>query len=134
MEFEWDDQEMLACQEMFNGLEPEDRIVMSHYELARATEQKDSAVWKRFITEPRVSQWIDSEMEIFKSSQMKKVIGNANEYGRSVGAAQMITALNKTMETTKRKDGPVFIYSYVPLSSREIGVDNAQVLPRDIFE
>ena len=134
MNFEWEDQEMLACQEMFNQLDPEDRIVMSHYELARATEQKDSAVWKQFITEPRVAQWIDSEMTIFKESQMKKVIGSASEYGRSVGAAQMITALNKTMDNTKRKDGPVFIYSYVPLSNREQGVANTEQLGRDIFE
>ena len=62
------------------------------------------------------------------------MIKNADSNERSYGAAQMLNALNKTFDTDVEKEGPLFIYSYVPLHEREQGIPNTQQIDRDVFE
>lgn len=135
MDFEWDDPVMQQCQDIYNCLEPHDRLFMNHYELAQQDASvPDANTWKRFITDRRVSEWINEELTIFTQAQQRKLIKDATTNNRSVGAGQMINALGKTLENnTAIKDGPVFIYTSVPLNVREQGLSNVRELARDIF-
>lgn len=128
MNFEFDDNELTLCQEAFNRMAPEDRLFMTHYEFAKQTTVRDSALWKKFLLDSRVSDWINQELTLFKSAQLRKLVKDATKNDRSVGAAQMLNALNKTLENESIKDGPVFIYSYVPLNERELNAPNAHVI------
>ena len=128
------DIEMLECWEAYEKLDPEDRLSMSHIELARYSEVEDREAWKRFLSLPVISDFISEEMRIFTQSQTRKLISTAVENDRSTGAAQMISALSKTMEDTGSKNnGQIFIYSYVPLNVNEAVAPNTQVEGRDIF-
>ena len=134
MNFEFENKELQQCLVMFNSLPPEERLFMTHYELAQNTRIKDSAIWKEFLLDMRVSDWINQELTLFKSAQLRKLVKDATKNDRSVGAAQMLNALNKTLENESTKDGPVFIYSYVPLNERELNAPNAHILGGDVSE
>ena len=85
-------------------------------------------MWKRFLTHPQVAEWIAEEVETLRKVQMRKVIRNASDNERSVGAAQMMNALAKVSETTQAKEGNIFIYAYVPLNDREQNAPNTYTL------
>lgn len=134
MNFEFNDEELATCQAEFNRLEPEDRLFMTHYELAKESGIPDSQAWKRFLMETRVANWIDQEITVIKSTTLRKMIKRADTNGNSYGAAQMLNALNKSFETDTVKDGPIFVYTYVPLNEREQGAPNTGQADRDLFE
>ena len=53
---------------------------------------------------------------------------------KSVGQAQLIGALNKQLkETQSAKEGPTFIYTYVPLSKEQEQAENIVILEEDPF-
>lgn len=130
--FAEDEEDFKDCQEEFNRLEPEDALFMSHYELAAET-GVPADIWKKFLMHHAVAEWINSEMEMFKKSQMKKLIKKATTESKSVGTAQMINAIGKTMDDTARKDGPVFVYCYIPLNADEQHAPNVRMLSADPF-
>jgi len=127
-----DEQDFLDCQEAFNQMVPEEALFMSHYELA-AESGILADVWKRFLTHHAVSEWLKTEMNLFKATQMKKLIKKATTDSKSVGTAQMINAIGKTMEGTNTKEGPAFIYCYIPLNQDEIHAPNVRIMTHDPF-
>lgn len=133
MEFNFEDQELTACQEAFNKLDTEERLAMSHYDLASKT-GIDSGLWKKFLLDPRVSEWMNQELTVIRNKQYRKMIINVDDNDRSYGAAQMLNALGKTFDTTSSKEGNLFIYSYVPLNEREHSAPNTIINKDDIFE
>lgn len=134
MNFEWSDkeQDMALCQKMFNDLGTKEALFLSHYELAEKTKLSPE-LWKKFITHPKVSDWLTIELDLFKQHELRKMIKNANSNDRSVGAAQMINALSKLDTGADTKEGPVYIYTYVPLNDEEQNAPNVVKLDRDIF-
>ena len=134
MNFEFEDEELAACQAAFNALDPEERLSMTHYDLAKTSGVADSQAWKRFLMETKVANWIDQEITIIKGVTLRKMIKNADSNDRSYGAAQMLNALNKSFDTDTVKDGPVFVYTYIPLNEREQGAPNTTQEDHDIFE
>jgi hypothetical protein len=131
MNFDFDDEELKKCQEAFNSLDEEDRLYMNQYQLAEQT-GIPGAQWKRFLLDTRVSEWLNQEIQIIKRTRYHKMIGSANS--SSYGAAQMINALGKSFDNDDSKEGNIFIYSMVPLNTREQGAPNTQMLPYDIFD
>lgn len=134
MEFEWADENMMLCQKYFNELEPDQRLFMTHYELAKNTPIQDSSLWKQFLIDPKVNEWINAEMTLFTQAQQRKLFQKATADSRSPGAAQMINALGKSLEGSTIKEGPVFIYSYIPLNEKEVQAPNTNILDHDIFQ
>lgn len=133
MDFELKDIELQECLEKFMELPPNKRLFLTHYELATTTEINDSNLWKRFLTDPKVVDWIQTELTLFNQAQQRKLFKNATTDYRSTGAAQMITALGKSLEHSTIKDGPVFIYSYVPLNDKEEAAVGVRKEEHDIF-
>jgi hypothetical protein len=118
--------------ELFKALEAK-AIQMNHYDLARVTTQKDVQLWKQFLTDPEVTAYIDQEAQILTQSELRKLASDVSD-SRSVGQAQLINAMSKLTDTKTTKEGPIFIYTYVPLSSSQEKAANIEVAPEDVFE
>lgn len=105
------------CKKEFLAL-GESALTMNHYQLAVETAIDDPITWKMFLLDPRIADYISSEMNIIRSAGINEIIKQAPN-SRSVGQAQLINALVKIDEATANKDGPVFIYTYVPLNPEQ---------------
>lgn len=134
MQLTWKNEQMQQCQDEWNKLDPEMRITMSQYDLAKYTEVKDYSVWVAFLKDPRVSDTLSEELALFKAAQQRKLIAQATSNSKSVGVAQMVNALGKTIEDDNAgKTGEIFVYSYVPLNPKEIFSPCAREERRDLF-
>ncbi len=134
MNIAFTDPRMIMCQQEYNKLDPEQRLSMSHFDLAQLTAINETEPWIEFLKDPRVADSINEELTIYKEAQQRKLISRATTHDKSVGTAQMINALGKAMETETAKTGTMMIYSYVPLNARESQAVNARAETHDIFE
>ena len=119
------EKEELFCelQEAFNNIEPE-ALQMTHYELAERS--GDSPIsWKKFLLDPRVSAYITEELDMLKKSQVSKLLSEAST-SRSTGQAQLLNTLLNQTKVSEKKEGPVFIYTRIPLNDQELGAENVR--------
>lgn len=105
------------CWDIFVSL-GEEGLYMNHYQLAQATEIEDAIQWKMFLTDPQVVDYISTEMNIIRTAAINDMVHKAPD-SNSVGQSQLINALGKLDEKATKKEGPVFIYSYVPLNEEQ---------------
>lgn len=129
--------DLYELQEAWNALDTEAAITYSHYDLAKETDYT-AEQWKIFLSDGRVSKYLDTEVELFKQAQMRKLISRATTNDKSVGTAQMLNAIGKSMEDDQVENN-FFIYSYVPLTPNEthaptVRQENAWVPPENIIE
>ena len=117
------------CKRQFIDL-GESGLWLNHYQLAQETRIKDPIIWKAFLTDPRIADYISSEMALIRNASINEIVHNAPN-SRSVGQAQLINALVKIDEAAANKTGPVFIYSYVPLNYEQKFAPNVQTLEDD---
>lgn len=120
------------CESIFTKL-GEEGLFMSQYELARNTDEKDPQVWKQFLMDPKISDYISSEMTLIRTATMNKMVNNAAG-SNSVGQSQLLNALSKLDEKEQIKDGPTFIYSYVPLNNEQKEAPNVRTVNTDGIE
>lgn len=113
------------CWEIFISLQ-EEGLSLSHYQLAERTELKDAIMWKEFLIDPKTADYIASEMQIIRSAAINEMVQKAPN-SRSVGQSQLINALQKLDEQAAHKEGPVFIYSYVPLNEQQKAAPNVRI-------
>lgn len=109
-----------------------DALSLNHYNLAESTPIHDAQLWKEFLMEPEVSEWIRSELALIQESELNKMIHNISK-SRSVGQAQLMNALAKLSDHKASKDGPAFIYTYVPLNPEQTQAENVILLNQDPF-
>ena len=105
------------CKRQFTEL-GEKALYLNHYQLAMETRIKDAIIWKIFLTDPRIADYISSEMSLIRNASINEIIHKAPN-SKSVGQAQLINALVKIDESAANKNGPVFIYTYVPLNNEQ---------------
>lgn len=115
------------CRRQFTEL-GERALYMNHYQLAAETNVRDAIVWKMFLTDPRIADYISSEMNLIRNASINEIIHKAPN-SKSVGQAQLINALVKIDEAALNKTGPVFIYSYVPLNDEQKFAPNVALTP-----
>ena len=123
---------MIDCQKEFNKLNPERAIFFTHYEFAKHTEIKSPDIWKQFLMNPTVAEWMSSEVETIRQVQLRRIVNNASDESRSVGTAQMINALDKVSATTQQRTGNTFVYCYTPLNEREMQSPNVKFPRKEI--
>lgn len=133
MNIQFDDEQMMMCQEAWNELDPEERIQMSHYDLAKNTYIDSTEIWMEFMSEPAVQEQLSRELLLYKEAQQRKLIAKANVNDKSMGTAQLINALDKTMTGESKKVGDIIIYSYVPMNMREAEAPNVTAEVTDVF-
>lgn len=127
-----DDMQKQEMWQQFKALEAK-AISMNHYDLARLTTIKDVQLWKQFLTDPEVSAYIDQEAQILTQTELRKLASDVSD-SRSVGQAQLINAMSKLTDNKVTKEGPIFIYTYVPLSESQEKASNVRHAESDLFE
>lgn len=116
---------------LFHSLKQE-ALWASHYDLAEKTKYLTATEWKEFLLLPEVVEHVRVEMEIIRKSAMNELFANAGD-SNSVGKAQLMNAIAKYDEDNSAKEGPIFIYTYVPLNSEQAKAPHTQSERTDIF-
>ena len=109
-------------------------ISWNHYDFAIETEITNVELWKAFLFNADVREWLDEERMLLQDTELAKLTQNVSG-SKSVGQAQLISAMNRLNEGNKEDTatGPAFIYCYVPLSIDQQHAPNVQMLTEDIF-
>jgi len=108
-------------------------LVMNHYDLNEVEKDIKVGDWKTFLMTQEVKDWIASELKLIHSSELNKLVENVST-SRSVGQAQLLNSLQKFTEENDKKEGPAFIYSYVPVNPDEEKAPNLQTNKKDVFK
>lgn len=112
-----------------------DALTMTHYDLEEKVPDTSKSEWREFLNEADVNEYIKNEMRIISDAIQKQMITGIVDGGdRSVGRAQIINTLDKINDGVSTKDGPIFIYSYVPPDEQQKQAENIQILKNDIFK
>ena len=111
----------------------EEGLYMNHYQLAEVTSIEDAWQWKSFLTDPKTADYISTEMDIIRNAAINEMVHKAPK-SNSVGQSQLINALGKLDEKASKKEGPVFIYTYVPLNEEQKYAPNIRSLSADGIE
>lgn len=132
--FDYKDKKLNALRDNFNHLLP-DALFMSHFDLAMHDESITNSVeeWYTFLQHPSTLVYIGAQMAAIQDVEMRKLLRNVSHHTKSVAYAQIITALQKAKEAGAVSDGPVYIYSYIPLSPDEMQAPNVRMLDGDPF-
>ena len=120
------------CWDIFMEL-GEEGLYMNHYQLAQSTLIEDAWQWKSFLTDPKTVDYITTEMNIIRNAAINEMVHKAPN-SNSVGQSQLINALGKLDEKAAKNEGPVFIYSYVPLNDELKYAPNVRTLTAEGIE
>lgn len=113
--------DMKDMQDLMNEI-GQQALFMNHYELSAKTEISPIQ-WKKFLTDVRVSAFIAEELELLKKSKVAVMLKDVDT-NKNTGQAQLLnTLLNQTKQNDK-KEGPVFIYTQIPLNEAEQHAEN----------
>ena len=129
------EKKFIEMQEIFNKL-GEGALSSNHYQLVKVQGGQctfTASDWKEFITDSRVADQIDQELEVIREYKIKELIADLNSDERSVGKAQILNALNNMGNNRANKTGPAFVYCYIPLNENEMKAPNVQILKEDPF-
>lgn len=126
--FKEDEKTFIDLQELFNTI-GQDAIFMSHYELAERTGESPID-WKNFLMDPRVSAFINEEMDMLKKAKVAVMLKTVDS-NKNTGQAQLLNTLLNQTKGSDRKEGPVFIYTMIPLNEQEKKAKNVR-LPDEI--
>lgn len=130
--YNFKDEEIRLFWDHFKSLGREG-LYASHYDLFEKTKYSTPDIWKEFLLLPEVVEYIRVEMEIIRKAAMNELFANAGD-SNSVGKAQLLNAISKYDEDNSTKEGPIFIYTYVPLNSEQEKAPNVQKEKSDIFK
>lgn len=121
IKFNEDEDDMKDMQDLMNEI-GQQALFMNHYELSAKTEISPIQ-WKKFLTDVRVAAFIAEELELLKKSKVAVMLKDVDT-NKNTGQAQLLnTLLNQTKQNNK-KEGPVFIYTQIPLNEAEQHAEN----------
>ncbi len=116
-------------QEAFNSIP--DAIYKNHYELSKLTDFS-SLSWKEFFTHPKVVDWMNQEMILIQQSKLRLLIRDIDGNTKSTGLPQLINTLSTQLDNKdKMKDGPIFVYTYIPPNDDEMNAPNVHTADKD---
>lgn len=116
IKFRADEEMFTELQDLMNGI-GQNALYMSHYELAEQTGMSPIS-WKKFLLDPRVAAFISEEMDLLKRAKVSTMLSTVDT-NKNTGQAQLLNTLLNQTKNTDRKEGPVFIYTHIPLNSQE---------------
>lgn len=121
IKFNEGEDDMKDMQDLMNAI-GQQALFMNHYELSAKTEISPIQ-WKKFLTDVRVAAFIAEELELLKKSKVAIMLKDVDT-NKNTGQAQLLnTLLNQTKQSNK-KEGPVFIYTQIPLNEAEQHAEN----------
>lgn len=116
IKFRSDEEMFTELQDLMNGI-GQNALYMSHYELAEQTGMSPIS-WKKFLLDPRVAAFISEEMDLLKRAKVSTMLSTVDT-NKNTGQAQLLNTLLNQTKNTNRKEGPVFIYTHIPLNNQE---------------
>lgn len=131
IQFAANEPELKELQNTFNDI-GERALYMNHYELMEVS-GIDSLRWREFLTDARVINFINDELELIKRSKITLMLKDIDN-NRSTGQAQLLNTLLNQTKASGIKEGPAFIYCYIPPNTQERNADNVEVLDVDPFK
>ena len=121
IKFNEGEDDMKDMQDLMNAI-GQQALFMNQYELSAKTEISPIQ-WKKFLTDVRVAAFIAEELELLKKSKVAVMLKDVDT-NKNTGQAQLLnTLLNQTKQNNK-KEGPVFIYTQIPLNEAEQHAEN----------
>ena len=130
IKFRADEEMFTELQDLMNGI-GQNALYMSHYELAEQTGMSPIS-WKKFLLDPRVAAFISEEMDLLKRAKVSTMLSTVDT-NKNTGQAQLLNTLLNQTKNTNRKEGPVFIYTQVPLNAQEKGAGNVVIFLRKMI-
>lgn len=121
IEFKENEELFKELEDLFNGIGSE-ALFLTHYELAERT-ATSPIDWKNFLMDPRVNAFIAEEMEMLKRSKVAIML-NQVDTNKNTGQSQLLNTLLNQTRAQEVKEGPVFIYTQVPLNAEEEHAEN----------
>lgn len=109
-----------------------DALKANHYTLAATTPVQNAALWKEFLMETDVSDYINQETALLQQAEFRSILLNTAR-DNSAGRAQLINAMMSVNQRQNKKEGPIVIYSYVPLNEEQMKAANIEINKKDIF-
>ena len=125
IKFKDEETKFIELQDLFNNI-GEQALFMSHYELAEVSGESPID-WKQFLMDPRVVAFIAEEMDMLKKSKVAVMLSQVDT-NKNTGQAQLLNTLLNQTKTSDRKEGPVFIYTQIPLNEEEEHASNVSDL------
>lgn len=113
--------DMMDMQDMMNEI-GQQALFMNHYELSAKTEISPIQ-WKKFLTDVRVAAFIAEELELLKKSKVAVMLKDVDT-NKNTGQAQLLNTLLNQTKQNEKKEGPVFIYTQIPLNEAEQHAEN----------
>lgn len=111
----------------------QDAIKANHYTLAASTPESDPNVWKEFLMEPDVNDFINQETALLQQAEFRTILLNSAK-DNSAGRAQLINAMLSANQKQTKKEGPIVIYSYIPLNREQLKAANIEINEKDPFK
>lgn len=105
----------------------------NHYTLATITSVSSSDLWKEFLMEPDVAEYIAQETNMLQQAEFRNILLNTAR-DNSAGRAQLINAMMSVNQKQTKKEGPIVIYSYIPLNEQQLKANNIEINKKDIFK
>ncbi len=115
-------------QDMFNSV-GEEALYMTHYELAERTGYSPIS-WKIFLMDARVAAFIAEELEMLKKAKVSIMLKTVDS-NKNTGQAQLLNTLLNQSKVSDKKEGPVFIYTQIPLNDQEQHARNVVIINED---
>lgn len=125
IEFKENEELFKELEDLFNGIGSE-ALFLTHYELAERT-ATSPIDWKNFLMDPRVNAFISEEMEMLKRSKVAIML-NQVDTNKNTGQSQLLNTLLNQTKAQEVKEGPVFIYTQVPLNAEEEHAENVVII------
>ena len=111
----------------------EDALKANHYTLAATTAISDPVIWKEFLIEQDVSDYINQETAILQQAEFRSILLNTAR-DNSAGRAQLINAMMSVNQKQNKKEGPIVLYSYIPLNEQQLKASNIEINKTDPFK
>lgn len=128
IDFKENEAQFKDLQDLFNTL-GQDALYLTHYELAERTGESPIS-WKKFLMDPRVSAFIAEEMAMLEKIKAAVMLSTVDT-NKNTGQAQLLNTLLNRTKGSNKKEGPVFIYTQVPLNKQEQGAANVVIYNED---
>lgn len=109
-----------------------DALKANHYTLALTTPYNDPALWKEFLMENDVNEFINQETALLQQAEFRSILLNTAR-DNSAGRAQLINAMLSVTNKQQKKEGPIVIYSYIPLNEQQMKAPNIEINEKDPF-
>ena len=110
----------------------QEALKANHYSLAAMSEINDPALWKEFLMEQDVNDYINQETAILQQAEFRSILLNTAR-DNSAGRAQLINAFMSVSNKQNKKEGPIVIYSYIPLNEQQMKAGNIEINKTDPF-